>query len=146
MSKFRFTPAMVVALLALFFALGGSAFALTKKPAPQARCAQGAVRGIAVVTGQTDKGPANIPDQFTSNSSYFSRQFSCASGGVQVRRLTRGVFEVRFPGNTATAAVAAASGSEGSAAAVQRSADGTYHVSVGYPNQLEDDGFTIVIF
>ncbi|HEV2592549.1 MAG TPA: hypothetical protein VGU02_11715 [Gaiellaceae bacterium] len=146
MSKLRIRPALVVSLLALFFALGGSAFALTKKPAPQPRCAQGAVRGIADVTGQTNKGPANIPDQYTSTAGYFARQFSCSGGGVQVRRLTRGVYDVRLPGNAATSAVASAHGAEGSAAAVQRADDGSFHVTVGYPGQLEDDGFTIVIF
>jgi len=45
----RPTPALVISLAALFFALGGTAFAVGSKSAPQARCQTGAVRGIAVV-------------------------------------------------------------------------------------------------
>ncbi len=146
MSKLRISPALVIAVLALFFALGGSAFALTKKPAPQPKCAQGAVRGIAEVTGQTDKGPANIPDQFTSTTTYFARTFNCSGGGVQARRLTTGVYEVRFPGNAATTAVATAQGTDAAAASVQRLANGAFHVTIGDPRQLEDEAFTIVVF
>ena len=146
MSKVKVSPALVVALLALFFALGGSAFALTKKPAPQARCAQGAVRGIAEVTGQPDKGPANIPDQFTSTASYFGRAFNCSGGGVQARRLTTGVYEVRFPGNAASTAIASAQGTDAAGAAVQRLPNGAFHITIGDPRQLEDEAFSIVAF
>ena len=47
----RITPTTVIALLALFFALGGSAVAVTEAVRPQARCAPGAVRGFIAVNG-----------------------------------------------------------------------------------------------
>jgi hypothetical protein len=146
MSKVKISPALVVSLLALFFALGGSAFALATKAAPQARCAPGAVRGIAEVTGQTGKGVANIPDQFTSTASYFGRAFNCARGAVQARRLDTGVYEVRFPNNAASSAVASAQGTDAASASVQRLSNGAFHVTVGVPGQLEDEAFTIVAF
>lgn len=97
----------VLAGLALFFALGGSALAVSNAVKPQPRCAIGAVRGIAAVTGDPTKGTANVPDQFSSAKGLFSRTFNCG-GAVQVRRISTGVFEVRFPGTTATTAVASA--------------------------------------
>ena len=69
-SHLRVTPGAAIGLIALFFALGGSAFAVQERAqAPsvaQQRCANGAVRGIAVVTGIASQGIANIPDSFTS--------------------------------------------------------------------------------
>ncbi len=107
----RPSPATVLAALALFFALGGSALAVTHAFRPQARCANGAVRGIAAVTGGSS-GVGNIPGAFTSSKSLFSRAFNCSGGATEVRRISRGVFEVRFPGNTAASAVVSGSGAE----------------------------------
>ena len=89
--RVTFTPATVLALVALFFALGGSAFALGDRIdspfANQKRCANGAVRGVAVVTGQPSAGIANVPDRFSSTGSYFARRFNCTGKAVQVRRV-----------------------------------------------------------
>ena len=60
--SFRARPATVLSCLALFFALGGSALAVSHAVKPQPRCANGAVRGIAAVTGESGKGMANLPD------------------------------------------------------------------------------------
>jgi hypothetical protein len=105
--QLRLNPTTILAGLALFFALGGSAVAVSNAVKPQPRCATGAVRGIAAVSGDPSKGTANIPDQFSSAKVLFSRAFNCG-GAVQVRRISTGVFEVRFPGTTATTAVASA--------------------------------------
>ena len=49
--RLRVSPALVVAGVALLFALGGSAFAIGQRAAaPQQRCQNGAVRALAVVT------------------------------------------------------------------------------------------------
>lgn len=108
----RPSPATVLASLALFFALGGSALAVSHAIKPQARCANGAVRGIAAVTGESGKGIANIPDQFSRSKSLFSRSFNCTGGPVEVRRVSAGVYEVRFPGNGASSAVVSGAGAE----------------------------------
>ena len=108
----RPSPATVLASLALFFALGGSALAVSHAIKPQARCANGAVRGIASVTGEPNKGMANIPDQFSRSKALFSRTFNCAGGPVEVRRVSLGVYEVRFPGNNAPSAIVGGSGAE----------------------------------
>ena len=109
--RFHPSPATVIAAVALFFALGGSALAISDAVKPQPRCANGAVRGIAAVTGNAS-GMANIPDQFTSTRSLFARTFTCAGGAPEVRRISPGVYEVRFPGNAAASATVSGSGAE----------------------------------
>ena len=73
------SPATVIAAAALFFALGGSALAISDAVRPQARCANGAVRGLVAVTGGTS-GMASVPDRFPSNRVLFSRTFTCTGG------------------------------------------------------------------
>jgi len=94
-------PGTALGLIALFFALGGSAFAVGERihspSVAQQRCTNGAVRGVAYVKG-TSAGMANIPDQFTGAGNLFSRKFNCTGRAVQVRRVEAGVFEVRFVG------------------------------------------------
>jgi hypothetical protein len=106
----RPTPAALLALVALFFALGGSAFAVADAVKPQPRCANGAVRGIVAVTGDPAQGMANMPDQFSTSPRLVSRRFTCTGGAPQVRRVSRGEFEVRFPGNRAQSALVSATG------------------------------------
>jgi hypothetical protein len=108
----RLTPPTVISLAALFFALGGSALAVSQAVKPQARCANGAVRGLAAVTGPGGAGVANIPDQFSAAKGLFSRTFNCAGGSVEVRRIQLGIYEVRFPGNAASSALVSAAGAE----------------------------------
>jgi hypothetical protein len=108
------SPGTAIALIALFFALGGSAFAIgerTQGPtAAQQRCANGSVRGVATVTGNPAQGIANIPDQFTSSPVLFSRRFNCTGKAIQVRRAEIGVYEIRFVGNAAPSAIASGVG------------------------------------
>lgn len=108
------TPGTAIALLALFFALGGSAFAVGERvqsaTAAQQRCTNGAVRGIAYVTGNPTMGIANVPGSFTGAGALFGRKFNCNGKGIQVRRVSLGVFEIRFVGNPASSAVASGVG------------------------------------
>lgn len=103
------SPGAALAVAALFFALGGSALAVGERlqagAAAQQRCANGAVRAIAVVTGNPAAGIANIPDRFSGAASLFARRFNCAGKGIQVRRTGIGVYEVRLVGNAAPSAV-----------------------------------------
>jgi hypothetical protein len=101
-SRLTLRPGTAIAVLALFFALGGSAFAVGERmqspSVAQQRCANGAVRGIAVVTGIASQGMANFPDRFTAAGNLFTRKFNCTGKAVQARRVEAGVFEVRFVG------------------------------------------------
>ena len=141
--RFRLNPATVLAGLALFFALGGSALAVSHAIKPQPRCANGAVRGIAGVTGDPNKGMANIPDQFSITKALFARTFNCAGGAVEVRRVGLGLYEVRFAGNAAPSAVVSASGSE---SWVQPMPGNVFRVGIHIPGRADatDVAFVVV--
>ena len=152
------SPALVIALGALFFALGGSAFAIGQAVRPQARCQEGAVRGIALVTGQPTTGIANVPDAFTSDKSYFAYRWNCTGGPVAVRRVpsTEGVYEVRFGSGKSPVAVGATVGGPGGAVSVTPLGPGLFRVDVfgskrgtGGPNEFaprSDLQFSLVAF
>jgi hypothetical protein len=133
----RPSPALVLGALALFFAVGGSAFAVGQAVAPQARCANGAVKGFAVVNGDPTKGIENTPTQFTSAAVLFGPRFNCTGGAVQVRKLPGDVgYAVLFKGVNSKVATAAVVGSIPGAANVTPLPDGSFQV-VTAGNQLE---------
>ena len=146
---FSITPATVLALVALFFALGGSAFAVGQRvqsaTVAQQRCANGAVRGIATVTG-TSSGMANLPDNFTTAGNVFSRRFNCTGRAVQVRRVETGVFEVRFVGVSGASGVGSAV-SDDVYATVRNGTGGSFVVTM-HPAGRDDRvdvGFTVIV-
>ena len=143
--RVRLTPATVVSGVALFFALGGSAFAVSHAIKPQARCATGTVRGIAAVTGESGKGMANVPDQFSSSKALFSRAFNCTGGAVEVRRVSLGVYEVRFARITPVSAVVSGAGAE---TWLTPMAGGVFQVGLHIPGRDDrsDSPFTVVAF
>jgi hypothetical protein len=127
-------PATVLALVALFLALGGSALAVGKRgdssaATAQRACAQGNVRGIADVNGGPS-GMANIPGGFTGAGPLFARRFNCTRRPVFVRRLGIGMYEVQFFTNWAANAIA--SGPAGVQASAHRVSPGIFRVTV-YP-------------
>ena len=133
------SPSGAIALVALFFALGGSALAVGERvhgsaSTAQRACSQGNVRGVAHVTGGPS-GAANIPGRFTGARAVFSRRFNCTGRAVQVRRLGIGSYEVRFAGNGAPTAIA--TGGSGVQASADRIGAGLYRVSV-YPSGRAD--------
>jgi hypothetical protein len=147
-TRLTITPGTAIALLALFFALGGSAFAVGERiqspSVAQQRCTNGAVRGFASVTGDPSKGMANIPDQFSSANALFTRKFNCTGRAVQVRRLEIGVYEVRFVGNGAGTVLANGIGLF--SASVELLAPGHFRVRVQNVGRAdEDDGPFVVM-
>jgi hypothetical protein len=137
-TRFSIRPGTAIAAGALFFALGGSAFAVGERiqstAASQQRCAQGAIRGIAHVTGGAS-GAANIPGRFSGAKALFARRFNCTGRATQVRRLGIGVYEVRFVGNAAPNAIANGVGAV--QAAAESLGGGTFRVNV-YPPGRND--------
>ena len=131
------SPTTVIALVALFFALGGSAFAVGQRVAAnQQRCAAGAVRGVAVVIGEPLKGLGNMSSSFVSTPSLFARRFNCTGKGVEVRRVSTGTFDVRFVGNAANVAVG--NSAVDGAVSVTRNQDGSFRVTV-YSTQADQN-------
>jgi hypothetical protein len=146
--RLSLTPGAALGLVAMFFALGGSAFALgdaiTGPTVAQQRCANGAVRGIAVVTGDPSKGIANLPDQFSSAGVLFSRRFNCSGRAIQVRRTGIGVYELRFVGNAAPTAIAGGVG--GFSGTTETLAPGTFRIRVQNVGRADEaDGPFIVM-
>jgi hypothetical protein len=139
--RLSLTPSSVIAGAALFFALGGSALAVSEAVKPQARCANGAVRGFASVTGEPTKGIANLGDQFTASKAVFAQSFNCVGKGTQVRRADGGVFEVRFVANTTQVATVTPAGGE---ANVQSLGGGTFRITLRDGNAPLDVPFMIV--
>ncbi len=139
----RVTPSTVLAALALFFALGGSAIAVRDAVRPQARCAPGAVRGYIAVNGDPAKGIANLGDQFTSAKPMVGVRFNCAGGAPQARRVEIGVYEVRFPGNGSQLAMVSSAAAETTVGAI---GPGTFRVTLWLPGRQDavDTPFAVV--
>jgi hypothetical protein len=140
----RLSPSTVLAGAALFFALGGSAFAISEAVKPQARCQPGAVRGYIVVTGDPAKGIANLPDQFTSAKPEVPTRFNCAGAAPQARRVSAGVYEVRFPGNASQVAAASAGIAETTIGSL---GNGVFRLSLWVPGRQDaiDTPFTVLV-
>ncbi len=146
--RLSITPGTALGLIALFFALGGSAFAVGERmqspSVAQPRCTNGAVRGVAAVSG-TSAGMANLPDKFTGAGNLFSRKFNCTGKAVQVRRVETGVFEVHFTGIAGASGVGSATGD--AYATVEPAAGGAFKVTM-HPAGRDDKvdlPFTIVV-
>jgi hypothetical protein len=141
----RVSPSTVLAALALFFALGGTAIAVQDAVRPQARCAPGAVRGFIVVNGDPAKGIANFPDQFTNAKPLVASRFNCAGAAPQARRVGIGVYEVRFPGNGASVPMVSAPAAETTVGAV---GPGTFRVGLWVPGRPDavDTPFAVAVF
>jgi hypothetical protein len=130
-SLHRPSPALVVAGLALLFALGGSAFAVGQRAAvPQQRCKNGAVRALAVVTGVPGHGIENLPDTYTANPQAFGRRFNCTGRAVQVKRAGSGSWDVRFPGISGASCLASSMSALAGSVSCVPLPDGGYRVSL----------------
>jgi hypothetical protein len=145
------SPSLVISALALFFALGGSAFAVKERSAAfQKRCATGAVKGIAIVTGDPTKSVADLPTDYSSSARLFGARWSCSGGAVQVRRVGNDAIDVRFPGNAAGTGIATPYGGSVATASVQRRPDGAFRVILGERQpagdlQQRQIAFTLVV-
>src|SRR4051794_35890855 len=120
----RITPSLVVAALALFVALGSSAFAVGTKTA-KLGCAAGAAK--AFVTFDADHFVGSFPQSFSSDSKLFARRYTC-NGRAPVAPGTANGIEIRLPGVPAGAPVISVLAATGGFASVTVETDGTYRV------------------
>ena len=149
------TPSLVISVLALFFALGGSAFALrdaSSKSPP--KCPVGSARAIAYVTGDVNQGIANLPTPWSSAGALFGYRWTCNGGTVEVRKAVEagGGFDLRFPGNPGRYPVATGVYPSALAVSLAPNSDGSFHVTEGgnspgdsFPAK-SDGTFVIVLF
>jgi hypothetical protein len=140
MKRPHFSPALVVATLALFLAAGGSGYALGHKAAaPQPRCTTGAVRGIAVVTSDPLKGIENLPGDYSSAANLFGYRFNCSGKTIQIRKApSLTAVDVRFVGNASRIAIVNASGGDPAGVAVAPQPDGSFRVTLSARSDQPD--------
>ncbi len=125
----RPSPALALSAVALFFAIGGSAFAVGQRVAvAQPKCANGAVKGFAYVTGDPRVGIQNMPDAFSSNPRLFGSRFDCAGAAVLVRR-DRDAFVIKFNGIAGRTALVSGIGSNPQTMTVTAMPDGSYRIA-----------------
>jgi hypothetical protein len=146
-SRFGVSPSFAVAVLALFFAVGGTATAF-KGATPKNRCPAGSVKAIAIVTGNPAEGIENLPPAFSGAANLFSYRWSCsgAPATIQIRKSTRETgapgyrgFDIRFTGNPGKVVLANAAGDTPIAASAGPVAEGFFHVSTG--GDVHQDNF-----
>jgi hypothetical protein len=154
MRQLRITTRIVLpislSLLALFVALGGSALAVggsqSKSP-----CANGAVKGIAYVTGGKT-GIANIPDTYTAGAANFAFRYNCSAKLAQVKHATSlNAYDVRFPGNPASVGMVSSQGTTPAMTAVQHQPDGSFRVFLATQQENQTVGrrdlpFLLVVY
>ncbi len=152
------TPAGLVAVVALFLAVAGSAWAVSEavlSPAalkPQPRCANGTVRGVVVVTGLPNQGVENIPNQYISDRQAFGRRFNCTGGRIQVRKVQNGTYEVLLAGLGGLSCVATSMVTEAMSTSCIPMGDGSYRVTLrgldtsGNVLVTRDRPFMVVVF
>ena len=147
----RPSPALVLSAAALFFAIGGSAFAVGERVGiAQPKCANGAVKGFAYVTGDPKAGIQNVPDTFTGNARLFTNRFNCAGAAVLVRRDGE-TFVVRFNGISARTALVSGIGSNPQVMTVTALPDGSYRITPMHEGDPTfqvgpEDQFAVVVF
>jgi hypothetical protein len=143
MRRPRVTPSLVVASLALFLAAGGSGYAIAKKTTPQPRCAAGAVRGVAVITGDPLKGLENLSGDYSSAANLFAYRWNCSGGAVQIRKAPSSTaVDVRFAGNAASVAIVSGYGGDPGSGAAQQQSDGSFRVFLsGRSDQPDGNSF-----
>jgi hypothetical protein len=147
----RPSPAVVLSTIALFFAIGGSAFAVGQRMGiAQQRCTNGAVKGFAYVTGDPAVGIQNMSESYTSSPRLFSSRFDCAGAAIQVRRVHDG-FQIKFNGITARSAVVSGVGVNPQTMTVTALPDGSFRITPIAPNNAPlqigpQHQFVVVVF
>jgi hypothetical protein len=147
----RPSPALVISALALFFAIGGSAFAVGERLGQaQPRCMRGAVKGYAYVTGDPRVGIQNMSRNYSADRRLFTSRFDCSGAQVRVRR-AGDAFQIKFNGITANVALVSGVGANPQPMTVTQLADGSFRISPVHPaNQPFQLGpehqFAVVVF
>jgi hypothetical protein len=142
----RSSPSLVVAMLALFVALGGSALAVRKAVKPVVRCGNGSVKGYAAVP--LDGYVGAFPTSYTNAANVFAARYDCAGGSPQVRKVSSGVYDIRFPVVDARSAIVSGfSSSRPQVASWSRNGDGSFRVQLVLPSGEKSDlGFSIAVY
>jgi hypothetical protein len=93
-----------------------------------------------------------IPSVFNSNPVYFVRRYNCEGRSAFVRRVSLGIYDVRFPGLNPRAVIATAMSDEGVSASAFPLADGIVRIALRGPivgNDVmsrRDVPFSVVVY
>jgi hypothetical protein len=149
----RLSPSLIVALMALFLALAGTAAAnsvlgsndVQGKSTPAAGAAQRSLAAAGCETGNVlgfarVKGMGSIPSFYTKDSALVDFAHSCGvagASGVVVRRASAGIYFVKFLNNPAALALVTAN-EDGATSTLGGDTDNV--VTVGKINSGPDEG------
>jgi hypothetical protein len=140
----RLTPSLVVAMLALFVALGGSALAVHTRTLGS--CGNGSVKAFAALNFDSISGA--FPQGYTSQRRFFVARYSCTGRAAQLRHSGAGIWDIRFPGIAPRAAtVSILSANSHGAASWSVLGDGAFRVyTLDADGTPHDHGFTIAVY
>ena len=152
MATMRRPLALVLALCLLgALALGGSALAVAshtskraaKPPVYQPRCANGAVKAIAVLVADENKG---FQKTYSADKTFFQTHWSCNRNAVfQARRWDRGVYDVRILGNAGETPLVTPIGPPVKVG-ISKLSDGGWRITtLGAGDQQVDENFVFVL-
>jgi hypothetical protein len=131
---------------ALLVAALGSAFVLQKNPGAQHRCRPGAILGIASVTDRAIHSGA-FPTTYSGAAGLFDNRFNCTGGAVLVRRVSTGVYDIKFVGNHGNVLIGNVSGDAAGSLGWGRHADGSFTVFLTQfgAGSLVDSAFAVTL-
>lgn len=136
----RPSPALVLSATALFFAIGGSAFAVGQRAGvAQPKCGDGSVKGFAYVRGDPNKGINNLAETYTSAPRVFGARFNCSGKAVQVKRAGN-LFQIRFPGTAGKLAIVTGAGPNAGQFFTTQLPDGSWQITRVGPTGAQDLG------
>jgi hypothetical protein len=108
------------------------------------------VLGIASIPDPVVRGDTPFPSQFSGAAALFDRRFNCTGGPVLVRKMSTGVFDVKFADNNGRTILASTSGTSGGVVGWSRQGDGSFRLSIavgtGSSASPVDAPFVVILF
>ena len=135
----------ITAVLALLAALAWVGISASSTEA-DAACPTGSALAFATIRPQPNNIAGQIRGAFTTRPRFFWRRYSCAGVSPQVRRLTTGLYDVRFPGLRIRTAVGSATTGQSVAVAVEPLGNDIVRVSLFTKLEPRDVAFTVVVY
>ena len=136
----------IVAALALVLLV--ASYAESATPA----CKRGSAQAFVAIQPDPNYLVGTIPSVFNSNPAYFVRRYNCEGRSAFVRRVSLGIYDVRFPGLNPRAVIATAMSDEGVSASAFPLADGIVRIALRGPivgNDVmsrRDVPFSVVVY
>ena len=133
-------------MLALFVALGGTALAVHAKAKPVVVCGNGSVKAIAAVN--LDSFAGSFPISYSNDPSLFAARWSCNGKAAEIRQVSNGVYDIRFPNITPRVAnVTVMSGQNTGSASWSPTGDGAFRVyTIDGDGAMHSHGFAISVY